>query len=138
MQIQDLPGVEPRHAASLKSVGIWTCQQLLQVARYPNRLPGLAQASGLSMAVLRNLADRAELSRLQGVGPAHLGNLVAAGIHTLAALAAQEPEALGLCLSRVTSRPPNLAVVENWILQARRRARQPGQDDSPAPEFRPD
>jgi predicted flap endonuclease-1-like 5' DNA nuclease len=138
MQIQDLPGVEPRHAANLKSVGIWTCQQLLQVARYPNRLHGLAQVSGLSMAVLRDLVDRAEVSRLQGVGPAHLAYLVAAGIHTLAALAAQEPEALRLRLSRVTSHSPNLAVVENWIAQARQRARQPGQEESPAPDFRPD
>ncbi|HNS52513.1 MAG TPA: DUF4332 domain-containing protein [Anaerolineae bacterium] len=135
MQILDLPGVDPRHAAGLKNAGIWTCQQLLQLARYPNRLPGLAQASGLSMGALRDLVDRAELSRLQGVGPAHLGYLIAAGIDTLAALAAQEPEALGLRLSQVTPRSPNLAVVEDWILQARRRARQPGQDDPPAPGF---
>lgn len=118
---------------ALRKVGVWTCPQLLQVARRPGRLPGLAQASRLSMVVLRDLVDRAELSQLQGVGPTNLGHLAAAGITTLSALAAQEPDTLRLRLSRVMARPPNLAVVEHWIAQARRRARQPGQESSPAP-----
>jgi predicted flap endonuclease-1-like 5' DNA nuclease len=134
MQIEELPGVEPRDALSLKEAGIRTCQQLAQVARYPGRLSSLAQALRLTMAALRDLVDRAELSRLQGVGPTSLTHLLAAGVLTLSALAAQEPEALRLRLSQVTARPPNLAVVEHWIAQARcRRARQPGQEESPAP-----
>jgi predicted flap endonuclease-1-like 5' DNA nuclease len=135
MQIEELPGVEPRHALSLRDVGIRTCQQLLQAARYPHRLPSLAQASRLSMAALRVLVDRAELSQLQGIGPTNLAHLNTAGIPDLSALAAQEPDALRLRLSRVTDRPPNLAVVEHWIAQARqRRTNKPGQEDSPAPD----
>ena len=134
MQIEDLPGVEPHHALSLRDAGIWTCQQLLHVARCPNRLAGVAEASRLPMVVLRDLINRAELSQLQGVGPANLTHLVAAGVPTLSALAAQEPDVLRLRLGRVTARPPNLAVVEHWIVQARRRQEKiPGQQELPAP-----
>jgi hypothetical protein len=50
-----------------------------------------------------------------------LNRLFEVGVDSLAALATREPGALQAELQQVTARPPNLAVIEHWILQARQK-----------------
>lgn len=120
MQIEQLPCLEDDHVSRFRSAGIRSCQQLLRLGQRPQRLSSLVKATGLSLEMVRSVVRRAELSQIRGIGPAALEYLLKVGVDSLVALAAQEPVALRTRLQRVTSRPPNLAVIENWIRQAQR------------------
>lgn len=122
MNIDQLPGLTSEQVASVKRAGIRTCRQLLRYRQSRSRMQDLAGATGLPLAALQSIVQRAELTEVRGIGPVALANLLEAGILGLADLAAQEPLALQSRLWRKSTAPPNLAVIEHWILQARRRA----------------
>ena len=64
---------------------------------------------------------RAEISQIRGIGITTLAHLFEVGIDSLDKLATRKPETLRADLQRVTPRPPNLAVIEDWIVQAGQR-----------------
>jgi nucleotidyltransferase/DNA polymerase involved in DNA repair len=120
MRLAELPGLEAEQLTQLQAAGIGNCQQLLRATKRQDRLLTLARAADLSPEALRSVVHRAELSQIRGVGPTTLAHLFAVGVDSLAALTSQGPEALQAQLHRRIARPPNLAVIEDWILQARR------------------
>ncbi len=123
MRIDSLPGLTPDQIARVRGAGIRTCRQLLQSSRRLHRLQALAGSTGLPVEVLRRIADQAELTRVRGIGPAALTSLFRSGVTSLSELATENPANLHSRLRQTTSGPPNLAMLENWILQARQRAR---------------
>lgn len=120
MQLAQLPGLEAEQLAQLQAAGIANCRQLLRATKRVDRLLTLAKATDLPSETLRAVVHRAELSQIRGVGPMTLAHLFAVGVDSLAELASQEPESLQARLQRRIARPPNLAVIEDWILQSRR------------------
>jgi CheY-like chemotaxis protein len=80
----------------------------------------LSKSSGLCLETLQSVVCKAELGLVRGVGPVTLARLCEAGVDSVAQLAAQEPQMLQLLLRQNGARPPNLALIEDWILQARR------------------
>jgi hypothetical protein len=123
MRVEQLPHIEAEQITQLRAAGITNCRQLLRACQRPERFQRLANASGLSRDVLNDVVRRAEVSQIRGIGTATLAHLFEVGIDSLDALAARKPESLRTDLQRVTARPPNLAVIEDWILQAGQRAR---------------
>lgn len=119
MQLKDVPGLEPDQFARLRDAGVSNLRQLLNTAREDEGLAGLAQTSGLPIEALQDLVRRAELSQLQGIGPRALAQLLKAGVRSLSLLAREEPAALQHRLRHCTDHPPNLAIIEHWITQAR-------------------
>jgi nucleotidyltransferase/DNA polymerase involved in DNA repair len=119
MQLAQLPGLNTEQILRLQAAGISTCRQLLRASKRQERLQILTRATDLPAETLRALVQQAELSQIRGVGPTTLTHLFAVGVDSLAALASQEPEALKAKIQQTTARPPNLAVIEDWILQAR-------------------
>jgi hypothetical protein len=122
MQLAQLPGLEAEQLAQLQAAGIGNCRQLQRATKREDQLLALARATDLHPEALRSVVHQAELSQIRGVGPTTLAHLFAAGVDSLAALAGQEPMALQAQLQGRTARPPNLAVIEDWILQARRQS----------------
>jgi predicted RecB family nuclease len=120
MKITSLPGLNPEQIARLQAAGIGTCQQLLRTSRREERYQALLRSTGLPPETLVDIKQRAELSQIRGIGPAALALLLDAGVKSVDELAAQEPESIQHSLRAATGHPPNLAVIENWILQARR------------------
>lgn len=120
MQIEELLNLDGDQVSRFRSAGIQNCRQLLRVSRRSHRLASLVEATGLSLEMVGSIVRRAELSHIRGIGPAALTHLLEVGVDSPASLAAQEPEALRARLQQVTSRTPNLAVIEGWIRQARR------------------
>jgi len=123
MQIEQLPNLERDHVSRLRTAGVHSCRQLLCVGRRRERLLALARSTELPPETLQSIVEKAELSQIRGVGPIALAELLQVGVNSLAALAAQEPKRLRRRLVEVAARPPNLAVLEKWILQARRKRR---------------
>jgi nucleotidyltransferase/DNA polymerase involved in DNA repair len=121
MRVEQLPGMEVDQTTRLQAAGINSCRQLLRASQRPEQLLALARDTGLSPKNLQGIVRRAELSQIRGIGSATLARLVEVGVDSLQALAACEPRALRMELQRVTTRPPNLAVIEDWVLQARKK-----------------
>lgn len=101
-------------------VGVSTSRHLVGLARRSGWLLILAEQTGLPPTLLHRTLQWAELVEIRGVGAVTLARLRSVGIETVADLAACQPEALHADLRRVVASPPNLAMIENWILQARR------------------
>jgi predicted flap endonuclease-1-like 5' DNA nuclease len=120
MKITSLPGLNPDQTARLQEAGIGSCQQLLRTSRREERLQALQQSTGLSPETLEDIKQQAELSQIRGIGPAALADLLDSGVTSVGELASQEPEAIQHSLRAATDRSRNLAVIESWILQARR------------------
>jgi len=121
MRIEQVPGLDVEQISHLRAIGIHNCKQLLRASRQWERFPILSEATRLPSEVLRRLVGRAELCGIRGIGPATLALLCKLEVDSVAALAEQEPEALRSRLRQFTPRPPNLAVIEDWIWQARQR-----------------
>ena len=121
MRVEQLPDMEAEQIARLQAAGINNCRQLLRASQRRERFLNLANATGLSPKGLEDVVRRAEVSQIRGVGTTTLAYLFEVGVDSLEALAVHEPETLRTKLHRVTARPPNLAVIEDWILQARQR-----------------
>lgn len=121
MWVEQLPGLESEHIVRLRAAGVRSCRQLLHASRQQETFLRLAESTGLPLETLQTLVHQAELSQIRGIGPTNLSHLQKAGVDSLRLLADQEPEPLRSRLQQVLARPPNLAVIEDWILQARRR-----------------
>ena len=121
MRIEQVPGLDVEQISHLRAIGIHNCKQLLRASQQWERFPILSKATNLPAEVLRRLVRRAELCGIRGIGPATLDLLCKLGVDSVAALAEQEPEALRSRFRQLTPRPPNLAVIEDWIWQARQR-----------------
>jgi hypothetical protein len=121
MRVEQLPYMEAEQLTRLRTAGVNNCRQLLRAWQRPERFQRLVIATGLSRETLDDVARRAEVSQVRGVGTTTLAHLFEVGVDSLDALAARKPESLRADLQRVTARPPNLAVIEDWILQAGQR-----------------
>jgi predicted RecB family nuclease len=121
MRVEQLPGMEAEQIAQLQAAGINNCRQLLRASQRQERFHNLARATGLSSSALEEIVRRAELSQIRGIGTTMLAQLFEVGVDSLEALATHEPGVLRTDLQRITARPPNLAVIEDWILQARKK-----------------
>lgn len=121
MQIEQLPGLEADHVSQLRAIGIHSCRQLLRASRRQGAFAGLSKATELSPETLQSVVRKVELCQIRGIGPTTLAQLWEIGVDSLEALANREPTEVQAQLCQVTARPPNLAVIEDWILQARRR-----------------
>ena len=122
MQVEQLPNMEAEQINRLRAAGITNCRQLLRACQRPERFQTLVHASGLSQEELNAVVRRAEVSQIRGIGATTLAQLLAVGVDSLDTLAAREPESLRADLHQVTARPPNLAVIEDWIVQAGKRS----------------
>lgn len=121
MNIEELPGLEEEHISRLHGAGMRTCRQLLRVSRRRKGLVTLTKAADLRREDLEQIVNVAELGDIGGIGPTSLHQLLEAGFGSPGELATEEPEGLQTKLRRAGAQPPNLAVLEDWILQARRR-----------------
>lgn len=119
MQVEQLPGMEEEQVVRLQAAGIRNCRQLLRAGQRPERFLNLVRKTGLLPDTLRDFVGRAELYQIRGIGATTLARLFEIGVDSLDALAVYEPETLRAELQRTVVRPPNLAVVEDWIRQAR-------------------
>jgi hypothetical protein len=123
MKLELLPSMTSEQLAHLRELGITSCRHLMRAGQRPERLETLAHNAGLSPRILKDLVHLAELSEIRGVGPAMLACLLEIGVDSPARMGSLDPGTLQRRLQRVVNPPPNLAVIENWISQARQQER---------------
>ena len=121
MQIDQVPGLEQESVLRLRAAGIHNARQLLRVSRRRGRMSLLSESTDLPLEALNILVRKVEVGQIRGIGPAMLDSLWQLNVCSLEDLAAWEPAELQEKMRPVVDRPPNLAVIEDWILQAQRR-----------------
>jgi predicted flap endonuclease-1-like 5' DNA nuclease len=121
----DIEGVGPSHAQKLKNAGISSTQDLLKQGATPKGRNEVAEKSGFSEKQILEWVNRVDLFRIKGVAGQYSDLLENAGVDTVVELANRKAENLHQKMMEVNQlkhlvrRPPAVAQVERWILQAK-------------------
>ena len=123
--IGKLKGLDTEVKAKLEAEGIQNTQQLLEHTQTDKQRAELAHKVGTTSHVLKELANRADLMRLKGVG-GDLSNLLEeAGVNSCKELQHRIPEKLHKTLAelqaskKIAHHTPTLAQVTEWIAEAK-------------------
>jgi len=116
----------PESRAKLLQRGIRNSDQLLEAARTPDGRKALAEQTGITPETILELANRADLARIRGIGQVYANLLEEAGVDTVKELAGRVPANLHATLAAVNvekklaGRAPTLPDVKKWVTQAKR------------------
>ena len=126
--LNKLVGMTSKIEAKLKEKEIHDSDQLLDASRTSQERKMLAKYCGISGRALLELADRADLARIHGVGGV-LSDLLehVKGVKTISDLAKQRPAGLHHALEDLieenhiqrVGRVPSIEMVKDWIKQAK-------------------
>ncbi len=124
-KVVELRGMTDNLAESFKSQGVQHSDHLLEKARTPKARQELAHALGVEHGQVLELANRADLARIKGIGKAFSDLLENAGVDTVKELAHRVPENLHAKLvavnteQKIAGRMPRLDEVKDWVAQAK-------------------
>ena len=124
LKLVELHGMTADLAGTLKAQGLGTSSKLLAAAADPQARAELAAKLGVDQRSLLELANRADLARVRGVGKVFSDLLEYAGVDTIAELAQRNPANLYAKIVEVApqhfvKRLPRPADVESWVEQAK-------------------
>ncbi|MBN1641788.1 MAG: DUF4332 domain-containing protein [Anaerolineae bacterium] len=123
--IDQLRGVNHELASKLRRHGISNSDQLLEAVRTPAARKELAEALGIELGAVLELANRADLARVKGIGGVFSDLLEYAGVDTVRELAMRRPDNLRAKMIEVngehelSGRIPSFRMVEGWVEQAK-------------------
>jgi predicted flap endonuclease-1-like 5' DNA nuclease len=122
--IKDMKSAKEQIAAKLEKAGISTTGALLKSGLTPDARKALAEKIGSTPEVLLTYINRADLSRVKGIGPVYSDLLEYAGVDTVVELSKRVPENLHAKLTEMadthqTKRKPRLDEVQSWVAQAK-------------------
>jgi predicted flap endonuclease-1-like 5' DNA nuclease len=125
VSIKLLRGVDGELAAKLKGIGLSDSARFLAATRTPAGRKDVAEKAGISVDLVLELANRADLSRVKGIAQVYSDLLENAGVDTVAELANRRADHLTAKLAEINAaqklskRTPPLSFVEDWIAQAK-------------------
>lgn len=123
--ISNVKGLSPDVRTKLEAEGIRNTQQLLEHTQSVKQRTELAHKIGTTAGVLKELANRADLMRLKGVGGDFSNLLEEAGVNSCKELQHRLPEKLQKTLAdihtskKIGHHAPTLAQVTEWIGEAK-------------------
>ncbi|MBD2752979.1 DUF4332 domain-containing protein [Spirosoma validum] len=125
LTLGELRGITNAILNSLKAQGISDSDELLEATKTPSDRKALASASGVDPSILLELANRADLARIKGIGRVYSDLMEEAGVDTVKELAQRVPTNLHAKLIEInsvrqfTQRPPSAEQVGDFIEQAK-------------------
>lgn len=123
--IGKLRGLSSELEEILQGRGIRNSDQLLEAARTPAGRKELAEVAGVATGVILELANRADLARVDGIGGVFSDLLEHAGVDTVKELATRRSDNLYAKLVEINSqqklagRAPTRNAVDSWVAQAK-------------------
>ncbi len=123
--ISSVRGISAGTAKSLKSKGITNSAKLLDKAAGPKDRAALAAQLGVDAKMVLELANRADLARVKGIGKVFSDVLENAGVDTVKELSKRKPENLVQSMTetngrlQIAKRNATLAEVSDWVAQAK-------------------
>jgi len=123
--LAELRGATEAMVAKLKAEGINDSDQFLAAAKTPQQRKELAKRCECAEREILELANRADLARLKGIGGAYSDLLEKAGVDTIKELRHRRPDNLYAKILEVNTagqyvkQLPTQAQVEDWVNQAK-------------------
>jgi predicted flap endonuclease-1-like 5' DNA nuclease len=123
--ISDLKGLQPEVKTKLESEGIGTTTQFLEHTRTQQQRTELAHKVGTTPVAIKELANRADLMRVHGIGGDYSNLLEEAGVSSCRELQHRVPEKLHAMLEaihtdkKIGHRTPTLVQTTQWITEAK-------------------
>jgi predicted flap endonuclease-1-like 5' DNA nuclease len=122
--VRELRNITSEQTEKLAAQKIVNTDDLLERAGSAANRKTLAGATGISEKDLLELANRADLARISGVGRQYANLLEDAGVDSIPELAQRNPANLLAALEKSAeasgiTRKPRLGEVEEWISQAK-------------------
>lgn len=123
LKLMELEGMTPDLAAALEAEGIKDAAALLDAAGPKEGREALAAKLGVEARKLLELCNRADLSRIKGIGTVYSDLLEFAGVDTVMELAQRNPDNLYAKIveqadTHHVKRLPTATDVANWVGQA--------------------
>ncbi|GAB3922261.1 DUF4332 domain-containing protein [Larkinella terrae] len=125
LPVQELRGITSSVADALKAQGLTNSDALLEAAKTASARKQLAATVGVETSVILDLANRADLNRISGIGGVYSDLLEEAGVDTVKELSHRNPENLAAKINEInqvrqlTQRPPTLEQITDFINQAK-------------------
>ncbi|AKD55470.1 DUF4332 domain-containing protein [Spirosoma radiotolerans] len=125
LSITELKGSTDALIDALKGQGITNSEALLEASRTPTDRKKLAALANTEASVILDLANRADLARITGIGGVYSDLLEEAGVDTVKELARRSAENLLIKITEINStkeltlRPPSLEQLADFIEQAK-------------------
>lgn len=124
-KLSGVEGIGAIYAGKLVSCGLMTQEQLLDFGATPIGRQTIAEESGINPKLILNWVNRADLSRVKGVGSEYADLLEGSGVDTVAELAQRNPSNLYQKMLEVNETKkmirslPSLDQVTGWVEQAK-------------------
>ena len=121
----EIEGIGDVYAQKLQDVGINTTEALLEAGANPAGRKDLAEKTGISPKLLLEWINRADLSRVKGIGEEYADLLEAAGVDTVPELAQRNAANLHAKMVEVNEakslvrKTPSANQVADWVAQAK-------------------
>lgn len=121
----ELRGITTTILNSLKAQGVSDSNELLEATKTSSDRKSLAAASGVDVATILELANRADLARIKGIGRVYSDLMEESGVDTVKELAKRVPTNLHAKLIQInsvrqfTQRPPSVEQVGDFVEQAK-------------------
>ncbi len=125
VHVSELKGVTDAILNVLKAQGLGDSESMLVAAKTPKDRKALAEAAGVDASVILELANRADLTRVKGIGRVYSDLMEEAGVDTVKELAHRAPTNLHAKLIEInrvrqfTQRPPSVDQVTDFVEQAK-------------------
>ena len=123
--VREIKGVQAALEAKLVGMGIKDSDEYLAKSATPAARKELAAKLGIDVKDVLELANRADLIRIKGIGAVFSDLLEQAGVDTVKELAARVPANLQAKLQEVNgakklaNRAPTLQQVTDWVTEAK-------------------
>jgi predicted flap endonuclease-1-like 5' DNA nuclease len=125
-KIADIEGIGETYAKKLTEAGYGTVEAFLEHGATPKGRKEMGEKTGIADANLLKWLNRADLSRIKGIGSEYADLLEAAGVDTVPELANRVPANLHKKLVEVNEakklvrKMPTEAQVTDWVDQAKK------------------
>jgi predicted flap endonuclease-1-like 5' DNA nuclease len=123
--ILKLKGISLQLETMLRDLGVSNSDQFLETARTPSARKALAVQLGIEPRTVLELANRADLARVKGIGGVFSDLLEQAGVDTVKELATRRADHLYAKLVEVNAetkaagRLPTQNAVRGWVAEAK-------------------
>jgi len=123
--LSDIEGIGPASVEKLATAGVKTPKDLLKAGGTPDGRAQLSQKTGISTDHLLKWVNRADLSRVKGVGPQYADLLEASGVDTPKELASRNADNLVASMTKTNAakhlvhQVPSASQVDGWIKNAK-------------------
>ncbi len=125
LTLGELKGITDATINLLKAQGLVDSDTLLEATRTPKGRKDLADTIGLDKGLILELANRADLARVKGIGRVYSDLMEEAGVDTVKELSKRVPANLHAKLVEInavrqlTQRPPSAEQVAGFVEQAK-------------------